>query len=377
MDLPADFWIEEPITSDDLPPLTDAILEAFQRRVALQLPPELVGLLRQRNGGGLTHTGFAMGKGEVVTLEDLMGVSAAFDWNGISTLAEFLAARDEDAAEWKGVVADPRRVLLLSGDGHWFAALDYGKAGNARPAQVVQLELECGAACSPLAPSFAALLAKRYTGDAKPILDWSRDPGELVAEDRVAAVHRENPAMRWQAHCRCFRRGRDLVVRCERWQMGEHILSEGVLALDNLEINDFGGSMGSYFTPGFIPLNVAARDGMVRITTCTEAQAGRWKNQVQELAFISYDCPDQARADALRSQLSGAGPSAEELAHRQLAARALEAMGDPAKLAAVQAEMMAKIQSDFSATIADLDRELAEEEARGKAKAKPKPRRRG
>jgi hypothetical protein len=377
MDLPRDFWIEEPTTSDDLPPLTDAILEAFHRRVALQLPPELVGLLRQRNGGGLTHTGFAMGKGEVVTIDDLMGVSAAFAWNGISTLAEFLAARDEDVAEWKGVVADPRRVLLLSGDGHWFAALDYGKAGNAKPAQVVHLELECGAARSPLAPSFAALLARRYTGDAKPLLDWSRDPGDLVAEDRVGAVHRENPAMTWKAHCRLYRRGKDLIVRCERWRMEDHELSEGVLAEKNLEINDFGGSMGAYFTPAFIPLNLAARDGMVRVTTCTEGPPGCWKSQVQELAYVAYDCLDQARADALRTQLHGEGPSTEELAYRQLAARAMEAMGDPAKLAAVQAEMMARIQSDFSATTADLERELAAEEARGKAKAKPKPRRRG
>lgn len=365
MDLPVDFWIEEPTTSDDLPPLTDAVLEAFQRRVALLLPPELVGLLRQRNGGRLTHAGFALGKGELATVDDLMGVSAGFTWNGISTLAEFLAARDEDAAEWKGVVADPRRVLLLSGDGHWFIALDHGKAGNARPAQVVHLELECGPARRVLAPSFAALLARRSTGEARPLLDWSREPGELIAEDRVAAVHRENPAMTWKAHSRIYRRGKDLVVRCERWRMGSHELNEGVLAERTLEVNDYGGMMGAYFAPAFIPLHVAAGDGMVRVTTCTEAPPGCWKSQVQELAYVAYDCPDQARADALRAQLHGEGPSAEELAYRQLAARAMEAMGDPAKLAAVQAEMMARIQSDFSAA-------RAEEQAA----AKPAPRRR-
>lgn len=368
---PTDFWEAAPADPEiDLPPLTDAVLAAFERRTGLRLPAELVALLRQRNGGRLACPEFRLAKDEVITCDELMGIGGTESWNAISTLAGFLAGRGEDVADWRGVVADPARVLLLAGDGHWFYALDYGAAHSTRAPAVVHLELECGPRRRVVAPSFPAFLGMAYAGDAGPAIDWETPPGPLLAEDRVDSVSRHDRSLRWIAHCRCYRRGRALVVRCERrqWDSARELV-EGVIASGTVEVDGFGGMLGGNADPPFTTLNISSPGGMVRVTTCRQV-AGRWKNQTDELAYVPYDCPDQARADAVAALIGAAPPDAEALAQRDLLQRAMAAQNDPAKLAALQQEMMAKVMGDLQQNLGELDAELA------KLNATPKPRRR-
>lgn len=368
------FWNEDQeVLDDDLPPLTDTVLAGFERRTGLRLPAELAALLLQRNGGSLHQAEFRVGKSEVISLDDLMGVADKPAWNAISTLAAFLHARGEEVEAWRGVVADPQRVLLLSGDGHWFYALDYGVAGTTKPPTVVHIELECGPARRQIATSFAAFLAMAYAGDPEPSIDWASAPGELLAEDRVCAVSRHDRNLNWNSHCRCFRRGKTLVVRCERdmWGGGRE-LTEGLITGGKIEVDGFSGMIGQNADPPFAVLNISRTSGMVRVTTCRYSQ-GRWKNQTDDLAYVMYDCADQERADAVAALIGAAPPSSEDLAQRALAQRAMEAMGDPAKLVALQQEMMAQVMGDLERNLSDLESELAKPPAKARKSKKRSP----
>ncbi len=132
------------------PPLTDAAICAAQSRLGVQLPSELISLLRIQNGGytqGFAHpmaiaTTWAK---DHVPLEDLAGILEPEHPSPMN-----LTRSPETCVEW-GL---PPSQVLLSGDGHYWITLDY-RIG-AVPS-VAWIDVECGQDVR-IAPSFAAFL---------------------------------------------------------------------------------------------------------------------------------------------------------------------------------------------------------------------------
>jgi len=120
------------------PSLNDAVVEEAEKRLGVTLPPDLIALLRVQNGGytkGFAHpmkqkTTWA---DDHVPLHDLAGIvtdpTHQTPLNILQT--EYLTH------EW-GL---PSKLVLLSGDGHWWITLDYR---NSTVPSVAWIDVECG-----------------------------------------------------------------------------------------------------------------------------------------------------------------------------------------------------------------------------------------
>ncbi|WP_051845502.1 SMI1/KNR4 family protein [Streptomyces globisporus] len=120
----ATFWGEGPY--GDPPPLTDAAVRDAERRLGVRLPASLLELLRDRNGGVVAEawnahpTDVPTSWGDDhVPFDQLMGI---VDEDGVH-----LSILDSPhlVEEW-GL---PSPLVLLSGEGHWWIALDYRTCG--------------------------------------------------------------------------------------------------------------------------------------------------------------------------------------------------------------------------------------------------------
>ncbi|MDX9971586.1 MAG: SMI1/KNR4 family protein [FCB group bacterium] len=108
----------------DHPPLTDEMVRMAEERLRVRLPEEYLALLRIQNGG--YTRGFVYPTSQPTTwasdhvpLDDLAGiVHTSLHYTPLNVLStEYLTE------EW-GL---PPHLVLLSGDGHWWIALDYRK----------------------------------------------------------------------------------------------------------------------------------------------------------------------------------------------------------------------------------------------------------
>lgn len=134
------------------PPLTNVMLADAESLLGVRLPEEYVRLLRVQNGG-YTH-GFAFPMTQRTTWADdhvpLNDMSGIVTDPAIRTHQNILQSAYM-TEEW-GL---PSRQVLLSGDGHWWIALDYRHG----PAPTVAwIDVECGEDIQ-VAPSFGAFLA--------------------------------------------------------------------------------------------------------------------------------------------------------------------------------------------------------------------------
>jgi hypothetical protein len=108
------------------PPLTDAMVRDAEQVLGVVLPGTLLALLRIQNGGGVADVRSAYPTGEStswaaghVPFEYLMGIGRAE--GRLSILDTPYLVEEWDL---------PAPVVLLSGDGHWWIALDYRKPGE-------------------------------------------------------------------------------------------------------------------------------------------------------------------------------------------------------------------------------------------------------
>lgn len=106
------------------PPLTDEALREAERELGVTLPEDYVALLRQQNGGVVSDdcgafpttqaTGWAP---DHVGFADMMGIGPDFQTIASSTY-------------WSEEWGLPAPVVMLTGDGHWWIALDYRGGGE-------------------------------------------------------------------------------------------------------------------------------------------------------------------------------------------------------------------------------------------------------
>ncbi|MFG1795520.1 SMI1/KNR4 family protein [Nocardia sp. NPDC049149] len=151
-ELMASFW-----GSSDygvLAPLTDAAVQDAEAQLGVRLPASLVRLLRIQNGGTVANrwNAFPMpvstsGLDHYVSLDQLMGIGPSGD--AISMLdTPYLVE------EW-GL---PTPIVLLNGDGHWWAGLDYRDCGPQGEPSVAFFDADEETSVL-LAPDFETFLA--------------------------------------------------------------------------------------------------------------------------------------------------------------------------------------------------------------------------
>lgn len=107
------------------PPLTNAALAQAERQLGVRLPPELIALLRQQNGGAIRYQ--LDGTPQTV----LRGIGSRFGALTDLPLEEY--------RDWVDFSLDA--LVPLDGDGHWFVCLDY-RDNKQRPC-VSYIDTEC------------------------------------------------------------------------------------------------------------------------------------------------------------------------------------------------------------------------------------------
>jgi hypothetical protein len=141
------FW------DDDLPgvqpPLTEAMVRDAEHVLGVVLPGTLLALLRIQNGGGVAAARSAHPTGEPtswaadhVPFEYLMGIGRAE--GRLSILDTPYLVEEWDL---------PAPVVLLTGDGHWWIALDYRECGPEGEPSVTWLDADAEEELA-LAPDF-------------------------------------------------------------------------------------------------------------------------------------------------------------------------------------------------------------------------------
>jgi len=160
------------------PPLDDAALAAAEETLGVRLPAEYVALLRVQNGGVVADafTAHPMTErtswaADHVALDEMRGIGP-----GTQTILASPYLTDE----WEM----PAELVLLTGDGHWWIALDYRTRGRDGEPSVVWYDNELGEDVQ-VAATFRAFAeglvpGERFTGPAP---DMDRPPGAGYVHD--------------------------------------------------------------------------------------------------------------------------------------------------------------------------------------------------
>jgi hypothetical protein len=161
----ASFWDPER-KFGELAPLTDDMVASAERALGVFLPAELLRLLRRQNGGVVADAWDACPAGpnswarDHVPLETLFGIGPTRFPGPITLLHTPYLVREWDL---------PDAVVLLSGQGHYWIALDYRLCDpNGSPA-VTWIDNEMGEE-QTIAPDFHAFVERltssnRFTSD--------------------------------------------------------------------------------------------------------------------------------------------------------------------------------------------------------------------
>lgn len=153
----ATFWSYSPVGVQ--PPLTDEMLIDAERALGVRLPSALVELLRLRNGGIVAEEwdSFPTTAADPDSQRTSWGDGyIPFDTlDGIGRVEGTLSLLDTPylVDEW-GL---PSPLVLLTGDGHWWIALDYRECGRDGEPSVTFFDTEFGQELH-LAPDFRAFV---------------------------------------------------------------------------------------------------------------------------------------------------------------------------------------------------------------------------
>jgi SMI1 / KNR4 family (SUKH-1) len=146
------------------PPLTDEMVAVAEQELGIRLPAEYVALLRVQNGGYTGGFVFPSPRpanlgNAPVTLETLNGIVLdPHHRTALNVLNPFSLPPGPLYTERLSFMRDEAgplfRQVLLSGDGHWWATLDYR---NGAVPTVAYIDVECDWE-EQVAPSLAAFL---------------------------------------------------------------------------------------------------------------------------------------------------------------------------------------------------------------------------
>ncbi|MCZ7412938.1 SMI1/KNR4 family protein [Streptomyces sp. WMMC897] len=133
------------------PSLTDVVVQDAELRLGVRLPGSLLEILRVRNGGAVAELCNAFPtdvptswSGNHVPFDDMMGIGRRDGQLSLLDTAYLVE-------EW-GL---PSPLVLLSGDGHCWIALDYRECGRYEDPSVTWFDVDDGTEI-PLAADFQA-----------------------------------------------------------------------------------------------------------------------------------------------------------------------------------------------------------------------------
>ncbi|MFD3481796.1 SMI1/KNR4 family protein [Streptomyces sp. NPDC058665] len=136
-------------------PLTDAVVHDAERRLGVRLPASLLEILRVQNGGLVAQLWNAFPTDvptswseNHVPLDDMMGIGRHEGRLSLLDSAYLVA-------EW-GL---PSPLVLFSGDGHCWTALDYRACGERGEPSVTWFDAECETEL-PLAADFRTFVER-------------------------------------------------------------------------------------------------------------------------------------------------------------------------------------------------------------------------
>jgi hypothetical protein len=156
----ARFW-DTTIQNGVLPPLTPDVVAAAERELSVKLPDGLIRLLRVQNGSAVADAWCAcpvapnVYADDYVPFDHVFGIAPA-DTPGVITLLDTAYL----VREWDL----PTRVVLLSGDGHSWIALDYRASGPDNEPAITFIDNEMGHEFR-LAPNFRTFVESLTSSD--------------------------------------------------------------------------------------------------------------------------------------------------------------------------------------------------------------------
>jgi SMI1-KNR4 cell-wall len=151
----SDFWSEIITSLYTSESLTDEMIDKAEAELGVKLPVAYIALLRTQNGGYINFEGYPAppDSGQTLIMVDhIMGIGAEMDILDSKWLC----------IEWHM----PEQLVLLSGDGHWWVALDYRECGTSDEPPIVYIDNESATPVNPdkdysewqIAPDFATFL---------------------------------------------------------------------------------------------------------------------------------------------------------------------------------------------------------------------------
>jgi hypothetical protein len=136
-EIKAAFW-DEAVDVEVQAPLTEAMVARAEATLGVRLPDAYLALLRIQNGGYTTDAFQAHPAPEPTSwAHDHVPFDSMF---GIGPNGEGVLQSPALLREW----GMPDGLVLLTGDGHWWIALDYRRSGPAGPPSVVWFDNEVG-----------------------------------------------------------------------------------------------------------------------------------------------------------------------------------------------------------------------------------------
>ncbi|WP_026565848.1 SMI1/KNR4 family protein [Bacillus sp. UNC41MFS5] len=173
------FWKEE-IESYKLEPLTEKVIKNAEAKLGVTLPKSYLQILKEQNGGFITFNAFPTSKPTVwaenhVQVEHIRGIG---EENGILE-SEYLIK------EWDL----PSDIVLISGDGHYWVALDY-RVGSKNP-KVIYIDTE-SEQTMVLAKSFSMFLKGLYIEDDSSEEEEEYNYGEEIKRNFIKNWTSEN-----------------------------------------------------------------------------------------------------------------------------------------------------------------------------------------
>lgn len=172
---------EETEESSEIAPVSETMINKAEEELGVKLPQAYIQLLREQNGGSIRFNAHPASEPNVwaedhVQVDFIMGIE---EGEGILASAYLIE-------EWDM----PKGLVLLTGDGHSWVALDYRQVKENPP--VIYIDNE-GGQLVELAPSFEVFLEGLYTAEVA-MEDYEyREEIELSEEQVAEGLDSDDP----------------------------------------------------------------------------------------------------------------------------------------------------------------------------------------
>lgn len=138
-----------------LPPLTKRAVTSAQKRLGVRLPESYLEALRIQNGGHLRRERHVSG----TSLRSIDGISDNRPFRDWSEEKEFMTEAEIDT------IPDIDGLIPISGDGHEYVCFDYRRSGPQGEPSITRVDVESFTGTTPIADSFADLIADLIPND--------------------------------------------------------------------------------------------------------------------------------------------------------------------------------------------------------------------